>query len=158
MGRRGPAAAPTAIKLAKGERRPSQVNYHEPVLDAPESHEAPSGLEGAGLEEWKGQIDHLSDRGVLTSADLTAFEDYCRALTELRRFEAKAKDAGEELAIAKGYQGMVVKLRAQVNQLRQQCGLTPSSRSGVKASKSKDPAVKDPASRYLNALKGGKGA
>lgn len=158
MGHRGPAAEPTAIKLAKGERRPSRVNYDEPQIDAPESHDAPKGLEGAGLEEWNEQIERLSERGVLTAADLTAFEDYCRALTELRRFEAKAKESGEELAIAKGYQGMVVKLRAQVNQLRQQCGLTPSSRSGVKAAKRKDAAGSDPAARYLSALKGGKSA
>lgn len=156
MGRRGPAAEPSALKLAKGERRPSRVNYDEPQIDAPESYEPPKGLEGAGLEEWQDQIAVLSERGVLTSADLTGFEDYCRCLSELRRFEAKAKEAGEELSIAKGYQGMVVKLRAQVNQLRQQCGLTPSSRSSVKAAKRKDTAAKDPAARYLSALQGGK--
>jgi P27 family predicted phage terminase small subunit len=150
MGRRGFAPAVTAEKIAKGERRPSRVNYAEPQLDGPSSLQPPAGLKGAGLTEWTRQIAHLSERGVLTTADLTAFEDYCRALTELRRYEAKARAAGLELAIAKGFQGMVIKLRAQVNQLRQQCGLTPSSRSGVKATPK--PSETNPAERYLRAL------
>lgn len=156
MGRRGPAPAPTVEKLAKGERRPSRVNYEEPQLPEPSSRDVPRGLDGAGKAEWERQIVSLADRGVLTDADLTAFEDYCRALTELRRFEIKAKKAGLELAIAKGYQGMVIKLRAQVNQLRQQCGLTPSSRSGVKAAKKAAPEQVNPAERYLRAIPGGK--
>lgn len=77
----------------------------------------------------------LSSGGVLKDTDLAHLEDYCRALTDLRKFEAAAKKAGAELAIAKGYQGMVVKLRAQCSQLRQQLGMTPSSRTGVKADK-----------------------
>ena len=121
------------MKLAKGESRPSRVNYDAPVLPAPENIAPPQGLGGAGKAEWMSQIGHLTTRGVLTAADLSAFEDYCRALTDLRLYEQKAKKSGPELAIAKGYQGMVIKLRAQCNQLRQQIGLTPSSRSGVKA-------------------------
>ena len=153
----GRTPQPTALKLAKGERRPSRVNYDEPKMAPPESLKPPTGLSGAGLKEWTARAKDLADRGVLTDADLTAFEDYCRALSELRAYEAKAKKAGLELAIAKGYQGMVLKLRTQVNQLRQQCGLTPSSRGGVKARSGSAPAAaQDPASKYLKALPGGK--
>ena len=73
---------------------------------------------------------------------MTLFENYCRGLTDLRRYEIRARKAGPELAIAKGYAGMVVKLRAQVTQLQAQLGLTPSSRSGVKVTKPKDRADK----------------
>jgi len=155
MGRR---PAPTAIKLAKGERRPSRVNYDEPEMAPPSSLSAPKDLEGVGLEEWNEQIERLVERGVLTDGDLRAFEDYCRALTRLRVYEAQAKDAGPELAIAKGYEGAAIKYRAQVNQLRQQCGLTPSSRGSVKAAKGQGAAKADPAARYLNAIPGGKSA
>ena len=159
MGGKGFPPAPTAIKLAKGERRPSRVNYDEPQMAKPESLRPPSGLKGAGLREWQAQAKNLADRGVLTDADLTAFEDYCRALSELRNYEAKARKSGLELAIAKGYQGMVLKLRTQVNQLRQQCGLTPSSRTGVRAKSGSNPNIKeDSATKYLRALPGGKQA
>jgi P27 family predicted phage terminase small subunit len=151
MGRRGQAPAPTAVKLARGETRPSRINSDEPVLPAPTTHASPKGLTGAGKAEWDAQLAILVERGVVTVADLTAFEDYCRSLTDLRTFEAKAKKAGPELAIAKGYQGMVVKLRQQCNQLRQQCGLTPSSRTAVKASKR--PAADDD-SRFFGGPKG----
>lgn len=147
--------APTAIKLAKGERRPSRVNYEEPDLPKPDGTEAPAGLTGAGLAEWERLVNVLIASGVLTVGDLRAFERYCRTVTDLATFEAQALAAGPELAIAKGYQGMVVKLRAQASQLAQQCGLTPSSRQTVKAAKSSAPKA-DPASRYLSALPGGK--
>lgn len=150
MAGKGFAPASKAEKLAKGERRPSRVNYQEPELAAPASLEPPDGLEGAGLTEWRKQIGILTDRGVLTAADLTAFEDYCRALEDLRRFEVKLKRAAPELAIAKGYVSAVVKLRAQVNVLRQQCGLTPVSRRGVKATATRPET--SPADRYLRAL------
>jgi len=147
------------VKLAKGERRPSRVNYDEPELPTPDEGEIepPNGLTGEGLKEWNRLIAVLIERGVLTSADLRAFEVYCRALTDLRVYEDKAKEAEPELAIAKGYQGMVVKLRAQVNQLAQQCGLTPSSRQSVKATKGQTKQA-DPAARYLSAIPGGRQA
>lgn len=134
MGRRGPPPAPTAEKLAKGETRPSRVNHDEPDLPKVKAGtKPPSGLFGAGLAEWKRLFPMLTAAGVMKDTDLLALEDYCRVITELRRYEGSAKNAGPELAIAKGFQGMVVKLRTQANQLRQQLGLTPSSRSAIKA-------------------------
>ncbi len=133
MGRRGPKAAPTGLKLAKGERRPSRVNREEPRLPKPTALKPPSGLKGAGAIEWKRLAQRLVDRGVLTVADMTAFEEYCRTLTDLRRMEAQLQRSGVERAIAKGYVSAVVKLRAQLKAFAAELGLTPSSRSGVKA-------------------------
>lgn len=156
MGKRGPAPLPTAIKLAKGDRRPDRVNYDEPKLDAPDSLEPPAGLVGAGREEWEKLIGHLSDRGVLTVADLSAFEDYCRVLTQLRKLEEQIATMQEAGVDCFKEQGLSIKFRHQGNQLRQQCGLTPSSRSGVKAAKGA--AAKAKVDPYLSALKGGKSA
>jgi len=145
------------MKLAKGERRPSRVNYQEPALPTvDQAPEPPAGLASVGKAEWKALARHLTKAGVLTLADLTALENYCRSLSDLRRYEASAKRAGPELAIAKGYQGMVVKLRAQCSQLAQQFGLTPSSRSTVKALKKPGEQTASPAERYLRAISGGK--
>lgn len=157
MGRRGPRPAPAALKLAKGETRPSRVNYQEPDLPSvrADALAPPAGLEGAGREEWERIARALSQAGVLKDTDLMALEDYCRTVTELRRFEAKARRADPELAIAKGFANMVVKLRAQANTLRRELGLTPSSRAGVKAKPEgdkKDPKVQ----RYLSAIPGGR--
>src|SRR3954470_21352191 len=101
MGRRGPAPAPTAFRLLKGEGRPSRINQDEPQLPEPRTRRAPAGLTGPGRHEWQRLVGMLSNRGVLTEADLAGFEDYCRALSQLRAYELKAKTAGLELAIAK---------------------------------------------------------
>jgi len=154
MGRRGFPPAPAAVKLAKGERRPSRVNYLEPELDPPQSVTPPAGLAGAGLHEWKRLAPELLERGVLRAADLTAFEDYCRALSDLRRFEQKARQAGPELSLVKKFAATVIKLRQQCNQLRQQCGLTPASRPTVKVAKGQSPAAAS-LDRYLRVIPGG---
>ena len=134
---------PTAIRLAKGETRPSRVNYDEPVLPAPPSLTPPADLKGAGRTEWLRLGDSLRVAGVLTEADRSAFADYCYALSDLRRYEAKARRVGLELAIAKGYANQVRHLRAQVSMLRSHLGLTPSSRTSVKASRAQTPQDAD---------------
>lgn len=157
---RGFPPAPTVEKLAKGERRPSRINYDEPKLDPPPEDKLrpPSGLQGAGLREWRAQVRRLAERGVLTEADLTAFEDYCRALSELRALEQKARTADRAHDAKAWYrcQNLVLKVRSQVAMLRSQCGLTPSSRSAVRVAKPMAMPVETPAERYLRALPGGK--
>jgi P27 family predicted phage terminase small subunit len=135
VGLRGPKRAGAVVQLLHGETRPSRVNRAEPDLPAPRTLAPPAGLTGAGLKEWQRLAATLRDAGVLTDADLTAFEDYCRALSDLRRYEAKAARVGVELSLAKGYAGAVLKLRGQVAQLRGHLGLTPVSRFSVKARK-----------------------
>lgn len=138
MPRTGRPRLPAAVKKARGETRPSRLaEAAPPEISAPASLDPPSGLSGSGLAEWRRVAQALSDADALKETDLAALEDYCRALTELRRFEAKAKKAGPELAIAKGYLSAVIKLRTHVAQLRAPLGLTPSSRSAVKAAPKK---------------------
>jgi phage terminase small subunit len=51
MGKRGPAPAPTALKLVKGTH-PSRVNRKEPK-PAEREVKPPSWLEGVALEVWR---------------------------------------------------------------------------------------------------------
>ena len=132
MGRRGPQPAPAALKFVRGETRPSRTNPNEPDFPPACELRPPAGLTGPGLHEWKRLAALLTESGVLTDADVSCFEDYCRALSSLRAYEQKAKRAGLDVAITKGYQNAIVKLRSQVTQLRSHLGLTPSSRSSVK--------------------------
>ncbi len=156
MPRTGRPPQPTALKLARGERRPSRVNYDEPSIPAaPAGCPPPGGLDGAGLAEWRRIADMLTEAGALRESDLVALEDYCRALSELRRFEACARKAGPELAIAKGYQGVAIKLRAQANTLRRELGLTPSSRGTVRVAP-KNVAKESKIQEYMRALPGGR--
>lgn len=135
MGRRGPAPQPTAMKLAKGETRPSRTNPAEPKLAPPVSLEPPKRLTGAGQAAWLKHAQPLTDAGVLTDHDLDALESYCSTLTAIERFETEARSMGPTMAIRCGVQGMVLRLQTLANQLRVQLGLTPSSRTQVRATK-----------------------
>lgn len=175
MGRRGPAPQPAALKIAKGERRPSRVNYDEPELPVARGTDPPEGLAGAGLREWLRIASQLVAAGVLKDADLPAMEDYCRRLTDLREIEAEIEEkrriVGREegkkepdfALLVTGWRAVdaaekrLLALQAQVNVLRREIGLTPSSRSAVKVPPKKaDESPKDRAARYMSAIRGGR--
>lgn len=140
MGRRGPKPLPTAIKAARGTLQRCRTNHEEPVLPAPSVFDPPKTLKGRGREEWVRQVKQLTDAGVLRDADMVTFEMYCRSLSDLEGYE-RLTSKNRELALAKGYAGMVVKLRTQAKQLAAELGLTPSSRAGVKAVEKKQPGT-----------------
>ena len=135
MGLRGPKPAPSDVKIAKGETRPSRINYDEPTFPRATQIDPPAGLRGAGLREWERIAPILQEAEVLRATDLNVLEDYCRALSDLRTFEAKAKRVSAERSIAKGFANAVLRLRAQVNQLRRELGLSPTSSAGLKISR-----------------------
>lgn len=149
MGRRGPAPLPTAIKAARGTLQKCRTNHEEPQLAPPKVTDPPAGLRGRGLVEWKRLVEPLIDAGVLRDADMVTFELYCRTLSDLEGYE-RLTSRNRELALAKGYAGMVVKLRNQAKQLAAELGLTPSSRSGVKAVEKKQPGTVE---RFLRRVK-----
>ena len=149
MGRRGTKPLPTAIKMARGTLRKCRTNPDEPQLAAPRSLEPPTGLRGRGLAHWNRQIGEQVEAGVLRDVDLVTFELWCRRLTDLEGYERLASK-NRELAIAKGYANMVLKLTAACKQLAAECGGTPSSRSGVKAVEKKTPGT---LSQFIRAVK-----
>jgi phage terminase small subunit len=175
MPRTGRPPQPTALKLAKGERRPSRVNYDEPVLPVARGTDPPEGLIGAGLREWLRIASMLVEAGVLKDPDLPAMEDYCRRLTDLRALEVelaaqrvvvrqqeRAKAPDFALLIS-GWRAIdsaekrLIALQSQVNVLRREIGATPSSRSAVKVPARKpEESPRDKAARYMSAIRGGR--
>lgn len=174
MPRTGRPRIPTALKIARGERRPSRHNSAEPELPAPKRVDPPTGLKGPGLREWLRVAPLLLEAGVLTDPDMPALEDYCRRLTDLRACEHEAEllrkllarverqkgdvDVSDLLRIMRGIDSTerrLISLQAQVNVLRRELGATPSSRSGVKAVKQPE-KKRDAAARYMSAIKGGR--
>ena len=139
MGRRGTRPLPTAIKAARGTLRKCRTNSEEPQLAAPNSLEPPADLKGKGRDEWKRLIKDLTDKGVLRDADMSTFEGYCRTLTLLEMIEKQIRRVGLAGALATGLLSNRIKLQTQTKQLAAELGLTPSSRSGVKAVEKKAP-------------------
>jgi P27 family predicted phage terminase small subunit len=126
---------PTVLRVLKGNPGHRPLNEREPNLaPAGIGADPPESLTGAASEEWGRLYAELIQKGVLTVGDLTVFEEYCYTKGELRRFERQARRCSAEAAIQKGFLKATVSLRQQLRQLAGDLGLTPSSRSGVKAS------------------------
>jgi phage terminase small subunit len=138
MGKRGPAKQPTALKIARGNPGKQKLNDQEPEFEAPPSLDPPKDLKGAGLGEWHAQLPRLTASGVLTAADMAGFTAYCRfvGLEEsyaIRLMEATDNDRIDRLV------NQMVKVTNAMRSWAGHFGITPSSRSGVKA-KPRNPA------------------
>lgn len=134
MGRRGPKPQPTALKIERGNPGQRPLNHDEPVLAAPQTT-LPDGMTGRAKDEWLRLVDELTNKGVLTVGDMHGFEQYCTLVGEIDKYEKLIRKAGLEQAHALGYANYLLKLRTQCRQQAAHLGLTPSSRSGVKAVK-----------------------
>jgi P27 family predicted phage terminase small subunit len=137
MGRRGPKPLPTVLKIERGNPGKRALNADEPELPPPPAAatKAPKELTGLALAEWNLQVDVLIERGVLTAADMYAFRQYCQLVGEVDALErqiAKTKKLTDERLRWSTY---LLKLRNRLAQQSAALGLTPSSRSGVKAVK-----------------------
>lgn len=129
MGRRGPRPQPVALKIARGN--PGQHKLPEEPKLPPASDAAPA-LTGSALAEWNRLHQVLVDAGVLTVADESTFVTYCRLVGEEDEYQQLIEKVGREAAHQLGYASYLVKIRAQKKQYAAECGVTPSSRSGVK--------------------------
>lgn len=134
MGRRGYQPQPTALKIERGNPGRRPLNAAEPELAAPTS-KAPPGLKGRARKEWARLADELISKGVLTVGDMHAFEEYCRLVGEVDEYERMIAKVGRADAHKLGYANYLLKLRGHLRQQAAHLGLTPSSRSGVKAVK-----------------------
>lgn len=134
MGRRGPQPQPTALKIERGNPGQRPLNHEEPELAAPETT-IPAGMTGRAKAEWLRLVEELTTKGVLTVGDMHGFEQYCTLVGDIDRYEKLIRKVGLEQAHALGYANYLLKLRTQCRQQAAHLGLTPSSRSGVKAVK-----------------------
>jgi phage terminase small subunit len=110
---RGRKPKPTALKLLEGCRA-DRVNVFEAVLP-PGSVVAPDWLEGLAKEHWDEIAPLLASSGILTAGDRAALAVLC---DEYRRWRTDPDDTKSR----DRYRRMLVEL-----------GLTPSSRSRIKA-------------------------
>ena len=145
VGRRGPAPAPTRLKLLRGETRPSRVNYREPK-PGPGLPAKPVDLAPGAEAVWEGVVAALGPTGVLTGADGDMVRLYAEAMARYR--QAAAAYAGSGPLIRGARAGELIKnpLHQIVRDdatllvtLARELGLTPSARSGLRAPQHSEP-------------------
>src|SRR4030095_2297025 len=116
-----PRPHPTAVKLLRGEKRPSRVNYLEPKAPLGVGA-APAHLAPASRAVWEELAPLLESARIVTSLDPVAFELLTDSIADYRQLRLDPKHG----AFAGGAWKRVVKLLEQV-------GLTPSSRTRLVA-------------------------
>lgn len=153
---------PTAIKVLNGNPGGRPLNLNEPRPDLGEPA-MPTALPAAAKKEWKRVVPILLKMGVLTLADGPALEAYCvayamwrAALKEIRK-HGLTYLSGDVVIVDGKPVGGILRLNPAVGErdkaiktmksFMTEFGMTPSSRSRIKA----EPAKKeDPfASKFL---------
>lgn len=87
MATRGRKPKPTALKILEGNPGKRPLNENEPI--PPKGNiKCPTWLLPEAKKEWKRLAPSLEAMGVLTMADLTAFEGYCQAYARWKEAEA----------------------------------------------------------------------
>lgn len=142
MGRRGPAKMPTALRILRGETRPSQINRSEPE-PAPRAPEIPVDLDGRALQVWERVMVDFGHTEVIRSADTDSLRCYCDAVARYEEANTLLRKSGPLL---KGRRGEMVRnplalvVRDNANLIRiyaRELGLTPAARAGLHVEKAK---------------------
>ena len=136
MGRRGPAPAPVAQKLAKGETRTSRLNHGEPL---PRSRPPvmPKGLSPAVRAVWRHVLQEMPE-GVIVHADRDALRCYCEAVVRYNQYAQDLADTGALVRgarngdiIASPLNRLMREERNAVKEWARELGLTPSARANL---------------------------
>ena len=130
---RGPAAAPTKLKLLKGVR-PARINSDEPKPKSV-SGAMPPGW-GAHMSDgakrfWKKYAPVLSNLGVLTEADLLAFRVLAELWAQWVATQSMMKKSTKDPQLTLSYLRVSDKLTTQMLRYLQEFGMTASSRGKI---------------------------
>lgn len=97
MGKRGPAAAPTPLKLVRGTR-PDRVNHQEPE---PATGEVvrPKTLSANARRIWDALAPDLVAKKVLTPWDVDTFAAFCELVVQNRDANADLAENGNRITV-----------------------------------------------------------
>lgn len=153
MGKRGPAPKPTKLRLLHGDQ-PKRINKDEPQ-PAEGRPQCPEGVTDEVRAIWDYTLDQLIVMDLATPADRDALVAYCEAVVTHRR--ASAILAKSQVLIPGAIKGTVVRnpavqiqrdSAALVRAFANEFGFTPSARSEIRKSGSRDHGPS--AARYLS--------
>jgi len=133
MGRRGPKGKPTALKLLEGCRA-DRINAAEPEFPAAGDHAAPVWLDRYGREHWDELSAVLRRAGVLTEGDLAALAQLCDDYSIIRRsLDPPDAEVVGDYDRMRSLMTNADRARERYKRMLVEFGLTPSSRSRLKA-------------------------
>ncbi|CAN5799005.1 hypothetical protein BH23CHL8_BH23CHL8_31150 [soil metagenome] len=140
MGRRGPAPAPDAAKLARGETRPSRLNGREPLPRAM-APTMPPGMDDRARAVWRGVLRALGPTGIITAADAHVLRAFCEAVSAYERDVSLLARSGPVIQGARGRELVRNPLHQTVRDdrdamrlLARELGLSPAARANLSVS------------------------
>lgn len=95
----GPPPTPTNIRLLRGEKRPSQINYQEPQPVQKNGIHPPDDLSDQAIVVWERLADQLIKAGVLSEWDIENYAEYCEAVVSAREAQAHLDEEGEVIDV-----------------------------------------------------------
>ena len=136
MATRGRKPKPTALKILEGNPGRRPLNLCEP--DPPKANiKCPAWLMPEAKKEWKRLAPSLEAMGILTVADITAFEGYCQAYARWREAEEFITQHGSIFQTPSGYVQQVPQVSIAQQNLKimqsfcSEFGLTPATRARI---------------------------
>ena len=136
MATRGRKPKPTALKILEGNPGKRPLNENEPI--PPKGNiKCPTWLLPEAKKEWTRLAPSLEAMGVLTMADLTAFEGYCQAYARWKEAEAFITQHGSIFQTPSGYVQQVPQVSIAQQNLKimqsfcSEFGLTPATRARI---------------------------
>lgn len=135
MGRRGPAPEPAALRIAKGETRPSQLNRLEPIPRFAEPR-APRDMDKRAQAVWRYILREMRGTRTILAADAFVLRCFCEAVVAY--IEAGELIAKTGLLVKRD--GNLVKNpllqvwrdnREAVRLFSRELGLSPAARAGL---------------------------
>jgi P27 family predicted phage terminase small subunit len=135
MGGKGFPAAPTKVKLLRGETRPCRVNYHEP-LPPDGLPTMPTDMTVEAKVVWRRVIRNVGQTGIIRAVDLDVLRCYCEAVA--RYVQAARLYSGPLLKTRGGpvknpLHQIVREDSEAIRQFARELGLSPSARSALTA-------------------------
>lgn len=156
MATAGRKPIPTAIKLLEGDRGKGRrpINPNEPK-PGKANLACPDWLLPEAKEEWERLAPALDAMGVITEADLSAFEGYCQSYARWREAEDFLTQHGTIFKTPSGYVQQVPQVSIAMQNLKimqsfcTEFGLTPASRSRIAVNAEKAQNEDDPLAAIL---------
>jgi len=136
MGRRGPAPAPTRVKMLRGETRPSRLNLHEP-MPSPDVPKMPADMDAEAKVVWRRVLRDMRYTGVIRAADADVFRCYCEAVARYAQAARLYAQSGPLIRrdgnMVKTPLHQVARDNAdEIRQFARELGLSPSARVGLR--------------------------
>jgi P27 family predicted phage terminase small subunit len=130
--KRGPKPKPTTLKILEGAQK-CRINFDEPKVPAATDLSPPDWLDRHGRDHWEELAPVLSRARLLSEADRHALAMLCDDYSTIRNSMDGTDEAASEYKRVVSSLANADKARDRYRRMLLEFGMTPSSRSRIKA-------------------------